>query len=494
MKKIKYYILGLLVTCSVSSCEDYLTVLPENNQSSFEYWETKEDVEAVLAAGYVNLRSCVETFLLWGEARGNGLDYLSTSGSDLQKAGRKLRDFDILPDNKLCDYSKPYAAIAMANAVIKYASDVVEKDPSFDRNMCRSFMAEAFFQRSLAYFYLVRTFKDTPFVVEPYVDDSAPYVMGKTDGTTILKSCISDLETYLPNAKEFFPEVDNDDPINTKGRATQWGIHALLADMYLWMGDYDNCISHCNSVISSGRVGLINNGFMNFFPGNSNEGIFEIQYSNPKSQTNSFQTWFKSSSDGYYKITEYVNGLFDMESNDIRGLNYTYNADGYIWKYLGVDKTTARAASENDQNYIIYRLADVLLMKAEALIMQGHNEEAADLIDRTRERAGLGETPLSDDRMVMLETLLVERQKEFFGEGKNWFDLLRIGLRSEQLNDTQYKTLFVEQALKAVGASRQSLGRATLANSGSWYLPYSEDELSKNPLLEQSDYYQSISN
>ena len=295
MKKIKYYI---LVTCSVSSCEDYLTVLPENNQSSFEYWETKEDVEAVLAAGYVNLRSCVETFLLWGEARGNGLDYLSTSGSDLQKAGRKLRDFDILPDNKLCDYSKPYAAIAMANAVIKYASDVVEKDPSFDRNMCRSFMAEAFFQRSLAYFYLVRTFKDTPFVVEPYVDDSAPYVMGKTDGTTILKSCISDLETYLPNAKEFFPEVDNDDPINTKGRATQWGIHALLADMYLWMGDYDNCISHCNSVISSGRVGLINNGFMNFFPGNSNEGIFEIQYSNPKSQTNSFQTWFKSSSDG----------------------------------------------------------------------------------------------------------------------------------------------------------------------------------------------------
>lgn len=62
MKKIKYYILGLLVTCSVSSCEDYLTVLPENNQSSFEYWETKEDVEAVLAAGYVNLRSCVETF------------------------------------------------------------------------------------------------------------------------------------------------------------------------------------------------------------------------------------------------------------------------------------------------------------------------------------------------------------------------------------------------------------------------------------------------
>lgn len=494
MKKIKYYILGLLVTCSVSSCEDYLTVLPENNQSSFEYWETKEDVEAVLAAGYVNLRSCVETFLLWGEARGNGLDYLSTSGSDLQKAGRKLRDIDILPNNKLCDYSKPYAAIAMANAVIKYASDVVEKDPSFDQNMCRSFMAEGFFQRSLAYFYLVRTFKDAPFVVEPYVDDSAPYVMGKSDGELILKSCISDLEEYLPNAKEFFPEVDNDNPINTKGRATQWSIHALLADMYLWLGDYANCISHCNSVINSGRVGLISNGFINFFPGNSNESIFEIQYSNPKSQTNSFQTWFKSSTDGYYKITEYATGLFDSEFNDNRGLNYTFTEDGYIWKYLGVDNATARASSENDQNYIIYRLADVLLMKAEALIMQGHLEDAAALIDLTRERAGLEKMNVSDDRMVMLEALLAERQKEFFCEGKNWFDLLRIGLRSEQMGDSQFKALFIDQALKAVGASRQSLGRATLSNQGSWYLPYSEDELSRNPLLEQSDYYKSISN
>ena len=184
MKKISYYILLLLTTLSQISCEDYLTVLPENNQSSFEYWETKEEVEAVLASGYINLRSSVETFLLWGEGRGNGLSFWSTSGSDLQKAAVKLRAFDILPTNGLADWSKPYAAIAMANAVIKYAPDVVDKDPSFDMNMCRSFMAEAFFQRTLAYFYIVRTFKDAPFVTEPYVDDSAPYIMPKEDGIT----------------------------------------------------------------------------------------------------------------------------------------------------------------------------------------------------------------------------------------------------------------------------------------------------------------------
>lgn len=494
MKKIRYYILLLLTALSQTSCEDYLTVLPENNQSSFEYWETKEEVEAVLASGYVNLRSSVETFLLWGESRGNGFSFWSTSGSDLQKAAVKLRDFDILPKNALADWSKPYLVIAMANAVIKYAPEVVAKDPSFDINMCRSFMAEAFLQRSLAYFYIVRTFRDAPFVTEPYVDDSAPYNIGKTDGTVILKSCIADLLEYSANAKEFFPEVDNDNPINTKGRATRWAIHALLADMYLWLGDYENCIKHCNSVINSGRVGLITDGFRNYYPGNSNEGIFEIQYSNPKSQTNSFLTWFKATTDGYYVISDYMTNQFEQDDKETRGLNYSYNEAGYIWKYLGVDRTTARAATENDQNFLIYRLADVYLMKAEALIMQDKYGEAADLIDKTRVRAGLEEMTLSEDRLTMLEYLLIERQKEFFGEGKNWFDMLRIGLRSQQLSDSQYKSLFIEQALKAVTATSQSLGRATLSNEGSWYMPFSESELQKNPLLEQSEYYESISN
>ena len=59
MKKISYYILLLLTTLSQISCEDYLTVLPENNQSSFEYWETKEEVEAVRWMDYEECRQKV---------------------------------------------------------------------------------------------------------------------------------------------------------------------------------------------------------------------------------------------------------------------------------------------------------------------------------------------------------------------------------------------------------------------------------------------------
>lgn len=493
MKKIKYYISALLIASAFSSCDDYLTVLPENNQSSYEYWNTKEEVEAVLGAGYVKMRKSIENLFLWGEARGNGFDY-DASGSDLQKAGSKLRAFDILPDNKLCDWSTAYTTVSMANAVIQYGPSVVGKDASFHKNMSNSFLAEAYFQRSLMYFYLVRTFKDVPFVTRPYVDDSAPYSLAKSSGESILKTCVDDLETYLPYAKEYFPETENENPINTKGRATKWALHALLADIYLFQGNYDKCIEHCNAVINSGRVGLITNWFLNFYPGNSNESIFEIQFSYTLSQTNSFLTWFTQTNANYYKLSDYTTTLFG--ANDLRGLNYTYNDGGYVWKYIGKDETTPRSSStEKDQNYIIYRLADIYLMKAEAYIMKGDYEMGAELIDKIRDRAGLESLQVNSDKVEMMRLLLEERQREFCCEGKNWFDLLRIGLRSTMdEKDEGFKSLFIEQAMKAVNASTQSVGKAVLSNLGSWYLPFYKGEMEKNPLLEQSDYYKSVSN
>ncbi|MDP4272200.1 MAG: RagB/SusD family nutrient uptake outer membrane protein, partial [Bacteroidota bacterium] len=79
--KFNHYIVSLLMLAfTATSCQDYLTVLPENNQSTSQYWKTKEDVEAVLGAGYVKLRAAQEYLMLWGEARGNGV-YFSTTGT-----------------------------------------------------------------------------------------------------------------------------------------------------------------------------------------------------------------------------------------------------------------------------------------------------------------------------------------------------------------------------------------------------------------------------
>ncbi|WP_321517479.1 RagB/SusD family nutrient uptake outer membrane protein [uncultured Bacteroides sp.] len=494
MKNIKYYISVLTLIFALSSCQDYLNVLPENEQNSSEYWKTKEEVQAVLASGYVNLRLAQEDLFLWGESRGNGVIFFG-DGSTGQKAAQKVRSMDILLNNDLAKWDAIYKVINMANSVIKYAPGVVEKDKSFNVNVMNSYLSEAYFLRALSYFYLVRVFGNVPYVVEPYVDDNASYVLEATSGNDILEKCVTDLNGSLETAKEYFPETDAANPMNTKGRATKWAIYSLLADINLWLGNYQDCITECDAVINSKRVGLIQGAswFTNFYPGNSNESIFEIQYSKPLAQTNSFINWF--STNHYYLISPYELSLFNSD-NDIRGGNASYMAsdESTIWKYIGKlnDGATARDGStENDQNYIIYRLADIYLMKSEANIMLGTDDgyaKGADLINQIRERAGLADISATSNQQSMLLLLLQERQREFFAEGKCWFDLLRIGSR----DNYKYKELLIEQVLSVAGANNQAVMRSKLADTNSWYMPYHEDETAVNPLLKQNSYYEKL--
>ena len=165
-----------------------------------------------------------------------------------------------------------------------------------------------------------------------------------------------------------------------------------------------------------------------------------------------------------------------------------------IWKYIGKlnDGATARDGStENDQNYIIYRLADIYLMKSEANIMLGTDDgyaKGADLINQIRERAGLADISATSNQQSMLLLLLQERQREFFAEGKCWFDLLRIGSR----DNYKYKELLIEQVLSVAGANNQAVMRSKLADTNSWYMPYHEDETAVNPLLKQNSYYEKL--
>lgn len=491
MKNTPYYIV-LSLLLSVVSCNDYLNVIPENEQNSSSYWQSKEEVEAVLGAGYVKLRNAQERIYLWGEARGNGISFNSTTAV-LPSAAIKVRALDILLDNELSKWGDLYKVINMANSVIKYAPDVVNKDESFNQNVMNSFLSEAYFLRALSYFYLVRTFGNVPYVSEPYVDDESPYIIATTDGDKILENCMKDLTQSIPAAKEYFPETTLSNPINTKGRATKWAIYALMADINLWLGNYTECVDNCNKIINSGRVGLLagTSWFTNFYPGNSNESIFEIQYTYNLGQTNSFITWFSTNT--YYVASPYEISLY--EPTDIRGKNASYKTTNFsLWKYIGKlpDGSTARSSTnENDQNYIVYRIADVYLMQAEAYIMLGTEtdlQKGVDNINLIRNRAGVAGISVISDQQTMLTSLLSERQRELLGEGKSWFDILRIGKR----DNYKYKELLTTQVLSVTGANAQAIIRSRLADVNSWYLPYHEDETAVNPLLVQNSYYEKL--
>jgi hypothetical protein len=505
MKTVKNILFISLLLSGLTSCNDWLNLYPDNAQTTDQYWETKQDVESVVSAGYVKLRNSVNYLFVWGEIRGTGIEVGSVAAGDNIGSAYNLQQLDILTDNAYSKWSNIYQIINMANSVLRYAPSVVEKDPSFTNEEKQSYFSEAYFLRSLAYFYLVRTFKDVPFITEPYVKDEGNYSVPKMDGNEILDFLIDDLKSALPAAKSFFPETDINNPVNTKGRATKWSIYSLLADIYLWKGEYEQCINVCDSVIQSGRVGLIEKElwFSNYLPGNSNESIFEIQYDYKKKQTNDFFTWFYTNRN--YWVSQYTVSLFQSTTplGDIRGDGGTYSGSlttNYLWKYVGVildDGTHAirNSGTQNDQNYIIYRLADIYLMKAEALIMQGsdHYQEALDIIATVRARAGIAEPPLSplSSELDMLIFLTEERGREFCGEGKSWFDLLRVCSR----HDYQYKEYMIASVLQMVSPSRYGIVRSKLSNpGGSYYMPIHKDELTVNKALVQNDYYQNLGN
>lgn len=505
MKKIYVYICASAMAVAMMACQDWMNIDPAGVQTTTTFWKSKGDVEGVLGKAYLYLRDAINstTFIYWGEMRACDLDLVETKALN-------IRNGNILPTNDLTAWSSAYNIIGMANSVIKYAPSVVDKDASFNEFEMNSIVAEAHFLRALSYFYLVRTFKDVPYVTEPYVNDDAEFLLPKTDGNTILAKEIDALSKYYNYAKERFPITEDN-----KGRATRWALYTLTADMSLWLGSsiadadssnhyFNLCIASCDSVDAGHWVGLKQKEewFSNFFPGNSEESIFEIQYSQALSQTNSFIEWFATGSNTTRRFrasntfVARANRIIDPV-NDIRGAGGTWGdvtpgitAD-MVWKYYGQDTENTVRVDQNDQNWIIYRYAEVLLMKAEALARTGNMEGAFDLVNRVHQRGG---SPALTNAGNVIQTIIDERSVEFYAEGKRWFDILRVGLYNYNHPDANGANgidwLITECTRDLAPISRALvLSKMNKNYPDSWYLPINSSELEKNTLLEQNRAY-----
>ena len=109
--------------------------------------------------------------------------------------------------------------------------------------------------RSLCYFYLIRTFRDVPYVTEPSIDDNQNYVVPATSFDVVLDSLINDLERVKDDAQNRYSveKVQNKSiyvPRENNSRITRWAVYALLADLYLWKGDWNNVVKYCDLVLA----------------------------------------------------------------------------------------------------------------------------------------------------------------------------------------------------------------------------------------------------
>src|SRR5690606_28697741 len=127
-----------------------------------------------------------------------------------------------------------------------------------------------------------------------------------------------------------------------------------------------------------------------------------------RNQTNNLLSEFGSNY--RWVISPLMVAQFELYPEDIRGIGSTFTAQDFkLWKYLGAEANSTVPRPNNDQNWILYRMADIYLMKAEALVMQGAPSygEALDLVNRVRARAGITvPLSLSGGELEMLDMVL----------------------------------------------------------------------------------------
>jgi hypothetical protein len=464
----------------IGGCE-WLELKPANGLVVDEYWQKKEDVKATLMGAYQQFALMDERLWLYGEIRGDMIEALQAPGWQKQ-----IMNSNIYSNNQLCNWANFYKIINYCNNVISLAPGVLAADNTFTEFQMISWQSEAVFLRGLAYFYLVRIFGDVPYVDKPTTSDEVDFFLPKSSGDSVLAVVKEDLKKYrLTTPTEYGTLTEN------KGRATQSAMNALLADICMWNFEYEEAIGYIEDIENSGLFFLPPSAeFIDIYiPGNSAESIFELQFDGVEQNNSMYDYTYDLN---YYTSSEYAITILSKDEADefIRGVvTFSSNNSGFkIWKYVtaAADQRTVRPQSQARAcNFIIYRLADILLLKAEALSQIGEFQEAQMIINEIRGRASITQEQISNSAEAFEDEIMLERSKELAYEGKRWFDLMRLGRR----NNYARKSELIEVAIRNAPSTLKLVLASKLSNPQGWYLPIFEPELERNLNLVQNPYY-----
>lgn len=504
--KIQYWLIALILSLGITSCNDWLYLQPEDGVLVDEYWKSQADLEAGLMGCYASMlgnnvsgsMSVSELMLLWGEIRADMLTYYNTQVADYML----IWQGDIKSINSFSRWSSFYRTINYCNSVLEKGGAILESDPSFTVEEWNQYRAEALTIRALMYFYLTRVFDQVPMVLEATNNDLQVITIAKSTREEIW----AQIESDLTEAEQYITYSYNKTKAEDKGRITKYAVWAIQADFYLWTEKYAQSESACDKVINSGKYWLVN-GDMEwltnlYFFGNSSEGIFELQF-NQDILNPYFGMFFTNANyrahpdvmESFWPTDPY---LVDADSADIRsdrgsyrsGMNYS------VWKYIGMSRIYTKSSSEAYSNFIVYRYADILLMKAEAIAAQLDSDdpvrgaEALALIKQIRRRANAS-TLTDEGDPTSKESLLVyvlnERAREFAFEGKRWFDMLRYAKRDNYKRIQTMKNMYQLSAPSSKLLSIQS----KLNDPNSHYLPIPQSDIdASNNQLIQNPFYE----
>ncbi|WP_081210676.1 RagB/SusD family nutrient uptake outer membrane protein [Salegentibacter sediminis] len=454
MKTI-YKLFALFFLIGSTSCsEDVLEKDPISSFPAQGFYKTASDAQAGVYGIYDAMQSTFSrNFAFWGEGRADAVQ-TNHSGEPLL-----LKQNNLNPTLNSASWNSLYQTISRANYAIKYIPDVFEGESELGTQL----VGQARALRALSYFYAVRIWGDVPLITEPYESINQEIFIGRTDQELVLDQIEADLLFASQNCREQFGG-ERDRLLITKG-----GADAMLTHFYMWKKEYSKAIESAQRVMDNGMYSLVNISDWSkiFTTGFSNESIFEIGFN--ETQTNMMRVLYALGSDSDYFPSEKFRNSF--EEGDLRQeliYDVTQEEPTKVWKFFG-EGFNDESPDPSANNIVLFRLADIILLKAEAHNQLGEVEEALDLLNKIRVRAGLSELDQAEASALygdVQSAILQERLIELSFEGHRWFDLVRTGKAIEVMNPIN-----------------------GLSAEGNLVWPIHENAINRNPNLQQNSFY-----
>ncbi len=408
-----YVTLYSLLSATLASCVDTI-ILPDDKTVEEDWWQKKEQVDNMVNGAYNAMASTNVQFrlIVWSSRS----DELTVNTSLSNSSLNQINSANIQTTNTYANWGDLYSVINCCNLVIDKSAEVMNIDPSYLEGDHNNNVAQMKALRALCYLYLIRTFRDVPLVLTPFKQSSQELNVPQVAPGVVLDQIIADLE-----------EVKNN-TLSTSNIYTQWqkmgkitrnGVYAILADAYLWRAsilgnesDYDKCIECCDYIrnqhsnATGGNSGFrpqateddgwnLNraSSYYSVFNGKDDESLFELCYNDNTGLCNAYYKYKNSSSAQPYFYTTPAFGKADKDQSssvfceddaayDVRGFEsvYGFNEDNEeairVRKYVALNGLLGQLKAEHtpqrdytpyQNNWVVYRASDVMLMKAEAM-------------------------------------------------------------------------------------------------------------------------------
>lgn len=432
-------ILGGLMLTGLTACKKMLDVTPKSQITGQVYFKNEGDFEPFVIGNYTSIRAFANS-ITYGTERSEEL--IQGPNARLTTAWSQI----LTPTTGTINYNGQYKAIGSCNLLLANIQPFSFGNAALKNRL----IAETLCQRAYTYFFLVRVIGDTPLMLTAITDDNVP-LLPRAKTTDVLKQIFADLDQAI----SLFPEKT----YLNKYRFSYGAAQALKAEAKLWSAkvagggatDFNDALTAAAAVETTG-VSLLNN-FKDITTTRANaEVIMSAYYQRDEAGGSSNYalnalpflstvqgavnidsipyTLTSTNGQSGYEISLKSRQLFTGLTTDKR-IPFTFIAErhgtaaaNHFWAIkLPGNKYSDDRISDND--VIMWRLADVYLMEAEAYAGLDKTPEAINYLNKVRLRAGIGNYPGATDKATVERAIFDERGREMFFENKRWYDIVR---------------------------------------------------------------------